>query len=847
MAGIRSFNTNLPHVFRYPEWTEGIFYPSGSVVAVEIIDSDVYYDFYAAIRDVQDLNTWPPSNQGEWRLLHDAFQIDSDTLAALSNFDSELLKIYEALDSERLATQSADSDILLDLDSEIHSRKSADSDILVWAEYKFDSEEIARRSGDSDLQRQIWDNDSDIRVLYARTDSDLIQRLFNELDSEILARFSADSDMMLLLQQAVHNYLANDSEFDSDIRVLRARMDSDFDAAVRVWNLTGIEEPWGPQPFVSNTDFYINNAFITNHTQGYLWLVDHDDVGGTRTPTIYIIKDGVTIGSAPGGLLTTSINGGTTGDWVRGTQITDGAGGADVDVYRNLGDALPEVTNANLWTVMMRAKERAESQTAPDLDTAFRRTVMTVVDMDSDLHELMRKDSENDSDHLQFRHDLLALDSDIKVLQADRDSDNKAIQQLQMNIDSERHDWKAADSELRKWILEGFDSDILNLYDHDSDRAVAIDSEEIARKNADSDIYNGYHGIQFRYVLTEYEPAGFTLNPITINFDNAGNVLNIFGVTGPIWVWNTHNNRLIITDSDTNVIHNEVHLGEPYVISVGQVQYRRAQDTLANADIEVNGAFQVQDDVWGVLVDYIDVFPNGGELTTILDSDINLHDRDSDYTTAMVWLGYKLRDVDSDMKMEVHDRKAADSDLYWLFYVPNETITLQTGVTDYVLTEQYLNERTTWSFKTEIQADAQIYNGVVNDHFEIEHNGTAWVISVDGVDPVKTADIFVSGNPTVSGAAINIPFDVNSTVTINPATGNSPANIALQLYQALLKKSVRATHTTGTPIVSIVTEFSDPNTGIFTSNGVTFNYFNNIVPDSDWYYHDGDTISIRLK
>ena len=657
MAGIRSFNTNLPHVFRYPEWVEGVFYPSGSVVAVEIIDSDVYYDFYAAIRDIQNLTTWPPGNQGEWRLLHDAFQIDSDTIAALKDFDSEKTRIYEALDSERLATQSADSDIRLDLDSEILARQSADSDILI----SLDSETHDRKAADSDIWVYLRDHDSDLAVLYARSDSDILTMIQASIDSEILARFSGDSDILRLISQAVHDYLANDSEFDSEVMALKRRMDSDFAGAVRDWNLTGVSLPWGPQPFVSNTDYYINQKYITNHTTGWLWLVDHDDQFGTRTPTIYIIKDGQYYGSAPGGLLTTNINVGVLGDFVRGTQILDGGGGADVDVYRNFGDALPEVTNANLWTVQERVKERAHALVANDLDTAFRRTVMTVIDMDSDLHALIRGDSENDSDHLQFRHDLLKLDSDVKILMADRDSDNGAIQQLSIRIDSERHDWKAGDSDVLQFLRTAFDSDLRLTLEHDSELFIQTDSEERARRNADSDLNNGYTGFQFRYVRTEYTAPNIT-GTVNINFDAAGAVLSVSSARG-FWCWNTFNNRLIIVDSDGSLVYTRVHLGEPTEVSKGQYRWRRGADTLVNANIQLNGANQVVDDLWQFQVDHITTWDNGGEITTILDSDIQLHDEDSDKTTAMVWLGYKLRYMDSDMKQEVHDRKAGDSDL----------------------------------------------------------------------------------------------------------------------------------------------------------------------------------------
>ena len=653
MAGIRSFNTNLPHVFRYPEWTEGLFYPAGSVVSVEIIDSDVHYDFYAAINDIDDKVT-PPNSNREWRLLHDAFQIDSDLIGLLLGFDSELQRIYESIDSEELARQSADSDIRLDIDSDIHALKSYDSDFDSEVRRMFDSERHDWKAGDSDIHHRLREIDSDLKILFSRTDSDedalqaIRSAVLQGLDSEIHARLSADSDFDKIVTQAVHDYLSNDSEHDSEINELKVRLDSDFDAAVRAWGDTGNEEPWGPQPFVSNTDFYIDTQSITNHLTGWLWLVDH------QNGFIYLIRDGKQYGNRfPGDLLTTVMNTGIFGEFTRGTQITDGGGGADVNVYTAFGDALPIATNANLYTVIEKSRERAIFEPTTSMDDALRRTVSTVVAMDSDLHELMygldRLDSDNDSDHIRFYHDIAALDSEQKILKADRDSDNLVVQHLQSGLDSERHDWKAGDSDVMRWVIDLFGSDVGLTLEHDSELFIQTDSEERARRNADSDIYNKYHGVQFRYVRQEHEAVGFTANPMTIDFDGAGAVTSHSGAD-PVWVWNPFNDRLVLIDSDANVFYNEIHNDEPVVISIGEYQYRRGYDTLASANINVDSVLQGTDDVWGFHVDHITKYPNGGILTTMIDSDVNLHDRDSDYTTAMVWLGYHLADVDSDLR-----------------------------------------------------------------------------------------------------------------------------------------------------------------------------------------------------
>ena len=851
MAGIRNFNTNVPHVFRYPEWTEGVFYPSGSVVSLEIVDSDVYYDFYAAIRDVKNLTDRPNTNASEWRRVHDAFQIDSDLLGLLTNLDSEIQRIYETIDSEEMSREDADSDILLAIDSEQHDRKAADSDLYVLIDNHLDSEEHARQAADSDIHHRLREIDSDLKILFLRTDSDedalqdIRTALLEGLDSEIHARLSADSDFHVIVTQAVHDFLSNDSEHDSEINELKVRLDSDFDAAVRGWTATGNEYTWGPQPFVSNTDFFINQRHLNNHNQGYLWLVDH------QNGFIYIIKDGAHIGTrAAGDLLTTTVNTGLFGEFGRGTQITDGGGGADVNIYTDSADALPIATNANLYTVLEEERERAIFEPTTSMDDALRRTVATVVEIDSDLHDLMfsfgKLDSDNDSDHIRFYHDINALDSEQKILKADRDSDNKVLQRLRFDIDSERHDWKAGDSDLKAYFIELFASDVGLSLEHDSELFIKTDSEEKARRNADSDIYNKYHGIQFRYVRQEFEATWFTQLPLTLDFNGAGVVTTHDG-GHPVWIWNPFNDRLVIIDSDSEILYNEVHQDEPIEVSVGEYKYRRGYDTHGTANINVDGVLQGTDDVWGLHVDHITKYPNGGLITTIIDSDINLHDRDSDYTTAMVWLGYHLQDVDSDIKMEIHDRKAADSDIIDEFRIPEETIILSAGESDYVLTNPLLNENTRWSYRTEIFSNQSIYNGVVNDHFEINHDGTAWTITVDGVNQISYVDVLVSGSPTVSGLPLSYLWDDNSTVTINPVTGDTTLEIAEQFYNALLDKDVSASFDNIVGFISYSSEGRIVPIGNQTINGVNLNFTTNVVPTPEFYYNDGDTIKITKK
>lgn len=99
MVAIRNRNTNVPHVFRYPLWEEGIFYPNGSLAAREVkgyIDSDNnYFNYYGALRDIQP-GSLPPESNNDWTLVFDG---------AREAKDSEILERLVALELEH------DSDI----------------------------------------------------------------------------------------------------------------------------------------------------------------------------------------------------------------------------------------------------------------------------------------------------------------------------------------------------------------------------------------------------------------------------------------------------------------------------------------------------------------------------------------------------------------------------------------------------------------------------------------------------------------------------------------------------------------------------------------------------------------
>ncbi len=182
MSGIRTFNTNLPHTFRFPEWTSGIAYPENSMVAVEKIDGtvnpvSVYYDYYLALKPVTDLVTDPSANPNEWykwfspkdpdvQSLLDI--LDSEMIETLIHFDSDLMEIRRQIDSDRMQMMDQDSDQQFQIDSEEHWRKAADSDLNI----RVDSETHDRKAADSDIQtildRHIQETDSDLNILFLR-------------------------------------------------------------------------------------------------------------------------------------------------------------------------------------------------------------------------------------------------------------------------------------------------------------------------------------------------------------------------------------------------------------------------------------------------------------------------------------------------------------------------------------------------------------------------------------------------------------------------------------------------------------------------------------------------------
>ena len=1034
MAGIRIFNSNLPHVFRYPDWTSGVFYPKGSVVAQEeVLNGQLRYELYVATKDVTSLLTKPGDNTSEWRALLEESIIDSDVLKLLSDseyiqklvkFDSEVIRLYQSIDSEdrlikhQIAANDSDHVTIR------HDFLSADSEIYREID-RVDSEISVLKDVDSDFRVNFFnitnrlDSDSlKIQAMQSQLDN-FTNVALGGLDSEIQSRMAADSDFSVLVKQTIHNYLSKDSEIDSDTLTLKKRLDSDFGAAKRLYKTGAAEFGWGPQPYVTSTRYNIDEKQLTNHVLGHLWIED------TTNNKIYIVKDGVglvTIDPAP--LNATQVTDPATGEWTRGTQIEESPGDdADVNIYQNAAAPLPIVTNANLYTVLIRNIQPSVKVAQPDLEDAFRRTVNTILEIDSDLFYLIDKviriDSENDSEHFQFRHDKLALDSDIRVLRLRTDSDSRAIQELNIGLDSEERARRAADSDLRlenQRYFQDVDSDIILLRNNDSDQKVRLDSEEQARKDADSDILHGHTSVTIRYVKqTDYvartsggsivdftgaavtgitdiahgwvwnthnqrlvvtdsdnnviynevhtgEPIkvrvdsdtqfvrlldtgnnavirdggvgvanddifhyrkediaktynGGVLTPffdsdvdlhdvdsdqsatwvwlaghlarkdseITDNFTGYQTVTPRFIHTTPItatltlaakeqvkfeadsdvatrittftgWVWNTHNSRLVIVDSDSEVIYNKVHLNhEPTKVSVGQIEYARTTDTGKNATIQDQGVLTaVEGNIWNYEVRRYSDSDNGGVLTPLVEEDRNLKNVDSENTKTLVWLIEEARRVVADLKTiheamdsEEHWRKAADSDLFELFYQPVEVITLANGTKDYNVTSSIFNEKRRWNFNSVVNSNGARTIGLENDDFEINHNRTNWIISVDGVNEVSFITITVAGSPTDSDNNVLVPWDDSETLTLQLTLTDTPASIALKLSELLLDKNVENTLDLLLNNVAYRATGRVNPAANFAIHGMTFTYFENTVPDPIYYYNDGDTITLE--
>lgn len=256
MVGIRTYTTLDPNIYRFPQWKNNIFYPAGSFVAVATynpLDSeDVTFAYYVSLKDVSydnktdstgtvivDGGSWAPNDSDSDWVNHSiyltnpwalAFDTTLDTLSAdltakvnaltglfpLLGIDSDVALLFGADSDFRVKDSEQDSDILKGR----HDAWAWDSDRDSEAQRRLDSEIHNRKAADSDLQIQIWDNDSDILMeIHDRkaADSDLQIQIWNN-DSDIAQRW--------------HDTLGIDSDRDSDFLVLHVRADSDSDRLV---------------------------------------------------------------------------------------------------------------------------------------------------------------------------------------------------------------------------------------------------------------------------------------------------------------------------------------------------------------------------------------------------------------------------------------------------------------------------------------------------------------------------------------------------------------------------------------------------------------------------------------
>ena len=288
MTGLRTYTTLDPNQWRFPQWKENVYYPSGSFVSVSSynpVDSELpLWSYWVATLDVSSItdsdrnkSNPPTDSDSDWALTSYALNpwvLAFDTASATLNADiiakvaalAPLLALL-GVDSDIGMLYTADSDLRIkdselgvfiekvqhdsrakdsEQDSEIfrveHNFKAADSDIYTLI-YDHDSENRKmhdsdrhdRKAADSDLQTQIFDNDSDILMeIHDRMGGDSEVRV--DLDSEVLVlhtRDDSDSDRL-------RNFIKRYEERDSDYLVKFAEIDSDLlNVRVNSANATG--------------------------------------------------------------------------------------------------------------------------------------------------------------------------------------------------------------------------------------------------------------------------------------------------------------------------------------------------------------------------------------------------------------------------------------------------------------------------------------------------------------------------------------------------------------------------------------------------------------------------------
>lgn len=168
MVAIRNRNTPVPHVFRYPKWEEGIFYPAGSLVSypvqdLQLYDSDiVFYEFFVSKFDIDAGGQPPTEDSVVWKFI----------MSTAQPLDSEIELRLRALDSDITANEERitrlidfDSDIAYKVDSEIRNRLENDSELYRYIDSEITREISKRLESDSDITVRIDSIDSDLTNL----------------------------------------------------------------------------------------------------------------------------------------------------------------------------------------------------------------------------------------------------------------------------------------------------------------------------------------------------------------------------------------------------------------------------------------------------------------------------------------------------------------------------------------------------------------------------------------------------------------------------------------------------------------------------------------------------------
>jgi hypothetical protein len=291
MAGIRTYTTLDPNVWRFPRWKNNVFYPAGSFVAEEklnVFDSEqVTWSFYVSILDVAVDNkldpasvppavaaingagSYAPSDSDSDWVNHSiygtnpwilAFDTTADSISAQLTAQIQALSgLFPLLgiDSDVGILFGQDSDLQLqiwqndsDITMEIHDRSSADSDLLVrirdndsdilmarhdaWL-WDSDRDSEANRRDDSD-RHDHQAADSDLQVQIYDNDSDILMEIHDRKGGDSDLWYALDSDMLAMHiktdsdSDRLTNFIKRMAERDSDVALKLDQHDSDIEA-----------------------------------------------------------------------------------------------------------------------------------------------------------------------------------------------------------------------------------------------------------------------------------------------------------------------------------------------------------------------------------------------------------------------------------------------------------------------------------------------------------------------------------------------------------------------------------------------------------------------------------------